>query len=87
MRPKDRFLAAMKHQPGDSAEWAQRRHEACPHVCTFPVRHHPGARGATPPHPRRGAFTYSPPESEGVARYRRGGYVYATPGLVGMEKI
>ena len=41
---------------------------------TFPVQHHPGAHGATPPHLRRGAFKNSPPDSGGVARRGRGGY-------------
>ena len=37
-------------------------------ICsTFPVQHHPGAHGATPPHLRRGAFKNSPPDSGGVA--------------------
>jgi hypothetical protein len=39
---------------------------------SFPVQHHPGAQGATPPHLRRGAFEDSPPDSGGVARLAPG---------------
>jgi hypothetical protein len=45
-----------------------------PGVSTFPVRHHPAATGVAPPHPRRGAFPGSPPDSGGAAPLARGGY-------------
>jgi hypothetical protein len=51
-------------------------------ISATPFQHHPGARRATPPHLRRGAFCGSPPDSGGVALLapgwlpepRRGGF-------------
>ena len=50
-----------------------------PGVSTFPVQHHPGAQGATPPHPRRGAFRNSPPDSGGEAP-EAPGWLHASAG-------